>query len=106
VIMRAWRQTPRTITAVCRIVVNLLLLSVAAAAASCALSTPPTRAETEIKALPPDAHVPSRWAPGSSPDAQVTNDWVTSFNDPGLENEGFWEVTALDQKPNTTAAED
>lgn len=83
--MQACRQTPRAITAVCRIVVNLLLLSVAAAAVSCALSTPPTRAETEIKALPPDARIPSRWAPGSSPDAQVTNDWVTSFNDPGLE---------------------
>lgn len=62
-----------------------MLLTVAATAWSCALSTPPTREDTETKALPPTTQIPPRWAPGSSADAQVTNDWVTSFNDAGLE---------------------
>jgi NodT family efflux transporter outer membrane factor (OMF) lipoprotein len=65
---------------------RLLLLSVAAAVSSCALSTPPTRAETQIEALPPTTPIPPRWAQGSSADTQITNDWVKSFNDAGLEH--------------------
>ena len=65
---------------------TLLLFSVAAAASSCALSTPPTRVDIEIEALPDTTRIPPRWAPGSPADAQVTNDWVMAFNDPGLEH--------------------
>ena len=64
----------------------LLLVSIAAAVSSCALSKPPAHSETVRDALPKGTHIPPRWAPGSSPDTQVTNDWVKSFNDAGLED--------------------
>jgi len=69
----------------CSLVAHLLLISIAAAVSSCALSKPPIRSDTAREALPRETHIPPRWAPGSSPDTQVTNDWVKSFNDAGLE---------------------
>ena len=58
----------------------LLLL----AASGCSLSTPPSQTEVVEQALPKGTGIPPQWVadPGTS---DVADDWVKSFNDPGLD---------------------
>ncbi len=59
-------------------------LGVLAVVSGCALSKPPTQAEVVNQALPKTTTIPPAWS--STPDEnQVTNDWLASFKDPGLD---------------------
>lgn len=64
----------------------LLSLSVLAALifAGCALSKPPSHKQLVGKALPIGTTIPSAWIAGGTTN-DVTNDWLQSFHDPGLE---------------------
>jgi NodT family efflux transporter outer membrane factor (OMF) lipoprotein len=57
---------------------------VAALLSGCALSKPPTQAEVVEQALPKTTTIPPAWSTGAEPTA-VTNDWLASFRDPGLD---------------------
>jgi NodT family efflux transporter outer membrane factor (OMF) lipoprotein len=83
--MSSGRGTDRTVRRSCRLFTGLLQCAAAAVVSSCALSKPPVHTETVLNALPRDTQIPPRWAQGSPPDSQVTNDWVKSFSDVGLE---------------------
>jgi len=54
------------------------------ALAGCALKTPPTQPEVLQQALPTTTTVRPTWAAASAAAGDVTNDWVSSFDDPGL----------------------
>jgi multidrug efflux system outer membrane protein len=59
--------------------------AVAIGVSSCALQEPPPRSEVVGKALPSATTIPPAWTPASTTDQDVVNDWVKTFNDPGLE---------------------
>ena len=63
----------------------LMVLSVAVSLLyGCALSKPPQRAEVVKQALPKGTSIPSTWS-SVTDTMDVANDWLRSFNDPGLD---------------------
>jgi len=65
-----------TLAAVC------LLLAVLS---GCALTRPPSPSELVAKALPQGTTIPPVWSTQPGMNGEVTNDWLKSFNDPGLD---------------------
>jgi outer membrane protein, multidrug efflux system len=59
-------------------------LAIAIVLNGCALVRPPTQPETLANALPEGTAVPGRWASRANRQP-VTNNWVKSFHDPGLD---------------------
>jgi len=62
----------------------MMLAGVLALVSGCALWTPLTQPEVLAQALPPGTRVPPAWASATDP-AAVTDDWLASFHDSGLE---------------------
>jgi NodT family efflux transporter outer membrane factor (OMF) lipoprotein len=73
------RHVGRRKTRLAFVVLGLLTL-----VSGCALSRPPTPAEVFEKALPKDTEIPPAWSSMTESSA-VTNDWLASFQDPGLD---------------------
>jgi len=61
-----------------------ILVIAGVALAGCALQTPPTHTVVVEQALPQETHIPPAWR-ADPRGAEVTNDWLKSFNDPALE---------------------
>jgi outer membrane protein, multidrug efflux system len=63
----------------------VVVCALAAALSGCALTRPPTPAELVAKALPQGTTIPTAWSSNPEMNGEVTNDWLKSFNDPGLD---------------------
>ena len=59
--------------------------SIAAGISGCSLHKAPPRSEITAKALPATTTIPPGWTPVSPTGADVSNDWLKTFNDAGLE---------------------
>jgi outer membrane protein, multidrug efflux system len=64
---------------------GVVVCALAMGLSACALRRPPARSEVVDKALPSPVTIPAEWTPSSATGGDVVNDWVKTFNDPGLE---------------------
>ncbi|HQR39592.1 MAG TPA: efflux transporter outer membrane subunit [Blastocatellia bacterium] len=103
--MRALHVTLRRTAPFSRaIVAAAVALSLALGVASCSLHKAPPRSEISAKAMPAPATIPPGWTPTSPTGEDVSNDWVKTFGDPGLEsvvNEAIAHNTDLRQAAAT-----
>ena len=59
-------------------------VSIVVSIAGCAISKPPAQTKILTDALPSNAVVPETWVSGNDTN-KVSNEWLLSFNDPGLD---------------------
>ena len=59
-------------------------VSIVVSIAGCAISKPPVQTKILTDALPSNAVVPETWVSGNDTN-KVSNEWLLSFNDPGLD---------------------
>jgi len=65
--------------------VTLVACLVAAYLAGCSLAHPPQHSSVVDKSLPVGTAIPPAWSANSNANEGVANDWLKSFNDPGLD---------------------
>jgi multidrug efflux system outer membrane protein len=65
--------------------VTLVVCVAAACMAGCSLARPPQHSSVVDKSLPKGTTVPPTWSANSIAKEAVANDWLKSFNDPGLD---------------------
>ena len=65
--------------------VTLVACLVASYLAGCSLAHPPQHSSVVDKSLPVGTAVPPAWSANANANEAVANDWLKSFNDPGLD---------------------